>query len=89
MVVALLGMTDLLGLQIGTVLLGVGSASVVATGFLWFEERMELTKMVSALFVFTSNNGMIVFLVLVGHLIEESPASFLYLQVKKCQLLKL
>ena len=80
----MLGEADLTGLQVGTALLGTGSASVMATGILWFEERILLTKMVSALFVFASNNGQIVFLVLVGHLIEETPVMFLYLQVKKC-----
>ena len=78
----MIGETDLIALQVGTAMLGIGSASVFATGILWFEERIELTNKVGALFIFAVNNGQIVFLVLVGHLIEENPVMFLNLQVR-------
>ena len=53
-------------LYCGTALLGVGMASIFATGFLWVERRTAVTARVGAAFMVASSSGADVFPVVVG-----------------------
>jgi len=66
-------------LYIGTALMGIGMASIFATGFLWVEQRMTVTNKVSSVFILASSAGADVFPVLVGQLVETWPMAFIYL----------
>ena len=63
----------------GTAALGLGMASVIATGFLWTEQRMRVTSKVSAVLVVSALLGGKLFPVLVGNLVETSPVMLHYL----------
>ena len=66
-------------LYIGTSLMGIGMASIFATGFLWVEKRMTVTNKISSVFIIASSAGADVFPVLVGQLVETSPMVFIHL----------
>ena len=81
-------------LYLGTATLGVGMASIFATGFLWTEQKISVTSkvvvrvvagvcivtlQVSAAFIISSSLGAKVFPVLVGNLVETSPMVLHYL----------
>ena len=60
----------------GTALLGVGMASIFATGFLWVERRMKVTARIGSAFLVASSSGADVFPLVVGQLVEEHPMGF-------------
>jgi len=66
-------------LYLGTALMGVGMASIFATGFLWVEQRMTVTSRVGSLLIIASSAGADVFPVLVGQLVETWPMAFIHL----------
>ena len=68
-------------LYTGTALMGVGMASIFATGFLWVEQRMTVTNKVSSVFILASSAGTNIFPVFVGQLVENWPMAFIYLTV--------
>jgi hypothetical protein len=68
-----------MSLYLGTALLGVGMASIFATGFLWVERRMTVTARIGSAFMVASSAGADVFALLVGQLVEEHPTGFLHL----------
>ena len=68
-------------LYIGTSLMGVGMASIFATGFLWTERRISISSKVSAAFIISSSLGAKVFPVMIGQFIEEFPMLLHYLSV--------
>ena len=68
-------------LYIGTSLMGVGMASIFATGFLWTERRISISSKVSAAFIISSSLGAKVFPVMIGQFIEEFPMMLHYLSV--------
>lgn len=78
---AIWGQSALIALQVGTGALGVGAASIYATGLLWFEQRVAVTNKIGALFVFTASAGCDVFPILVGQFIGKHPMVFMYVQV--------
>ena len=66
-------------LYIGTAAMGIGMASIFATGFLWVEQRMTVTNKVGSVFIIASSAGADVFPVLVGQLVETWPMAFIHL----------
>ena len=60
----------------GTALLGIGMASIFATGFLWVERRMKVTARIGSAFLVASSSGADVFPLVVGQLVEEHPMGF-------------
>jgi len=66
-------------LFVGTALLGIGMASIFATGFLWVERRLKVTAQIGAAFMVASSSGADVFPLLVGQLVEDLPMGFIYL----------
>jgi hypothetical protein len=71
--------THPVALYLGTALLGVGMASIFATGFLWVERHMTVTARIGSAFTVASSAGADVFPLLVGQLVEDHPAGFLHL----------
>ena len=59
--------------------MGIGMASIFATGFLWVEQRMTVTNKVGSVFIIASSAGADVFPVLVGQLVETWPMAFIHL----------
>jgi len=68
-------------LYLGTAVLGVGMASIFATGFLWTEQKISVTSKVSATFIICSSLGAKVFPVMVGNLVESWPMMLHYLSL--------
>jgi len=68
-------------LYFGTALMGIGMASIFATGFLWMEQRIAITSKISACLVISSGLGAKVFPLLVGQLVEEWPMMLHYLSI--------
>jgi len=66
-------------LYVGTALLGIGMASIFATGFLWVERRMKVTARIGSAFLVASSSGADVFPLIVGQLVEDHPMGFIYL----------
>ena len=66
-------------LYIGTAVLGVGMASIFATGFLWTEQKISVTGKVSAWLIISSSLGAKLFPVMVGNLVERWPMMLHYL----------
>ena len=66
-------------LYIGTAVLGVGMASIFATGFLWAEQKITVSSKVSAVLIISSSLGAKLFPVMVGNLVEEWPMVLHYL----------
>merc|ERR1711971_49305 len=66
-------------LYVGTALLGIGMASIFATGFLWVERRMKVTARIGSAFLVASSSGADVFPLVVGQLVEDHPMGFIYL----------
>ena len=66
-------------LYLGTAVLGLGMASIFATGFLWAEQKISVTGKVSAALIISSSLGAKLFPVMVGNLVEESPMMLHYL----------
>jgi len=71
--------TSIMIIYTGTAMMGVGMASIFATGFLWVEQRMAVTNKVGSVFVIASSAGADVFPVLVGQLVETWPMALMYL----------
>ena len=65
-------------LYTGTALMGLGMASIFATGFLWVEERMIVTSRMSATFSISNSLGAKVFPVLIGQFVETWPMMLHY-----------
>ena len=68
-------------LYLGTAVLGVGMASIFATGFLWAEQKISVTGLVSAWLIISSSLGAKLFPVIVGNLVERWPMMLHYLCV--------
>lgn len=68
-------------LCVGTAFLGLGMASVIATGFLWTEQRMRVSSKVSAVLVVSALLGGKLFPVMVGNMVETSPVMLHYLSL--------
>ena len=66
-------------LYIGTTVLGVGMASIFATGFLWAEQTIGVSSKVSATLIISSSLGAKLFPVVVGNLVERWPMMLHYL----------
>ena len=66
-------------LYVGTALLGIGMASIFATGFLWVERRMKVTARIGSAFLVASSSGADVFPLVVGQLVEDHPMGFVFL----------
>ena len=66
-------------LYIGTAVLGVGMASIFATGFLWAEQKITVSSKVSAVLIISSSLGAKLFPVMVGNLVERWPMVLHYL----------
>ena len=60
----------------GTALLGIGMASIFATGFLWVERRMKVTARIGSAFLVASSSGADIFPLVVGQLVEDHPMGF-------------
>jgi len=78
---AIWGQSSIIFLQVGTGALGVGAASIYATGLLWFEQRVAVTNKIGALFVLSASAGCDVFPIVVGQFIGKHPMVFMYVQV--------
>ena len=59
--------------------MGIGAASVYATGLLWVESYIVITSKIGALFTIMSSLGPDVFPVLVGQFIVDWPMFVMYL----------
>ena len=66
-------------LYLGAGLLGVGMASIFATGFLWVERRMVVTSRIGASFTLSSSAGAKIIPLVVGQILEAQPMAVLYL----------
>ena len=66
-------------LYIGTTVLGLGMASIFATGFLWAEQTITVTSKVSATLIISSSLVAKLFPVMVGNLVERWPMMLHYL----------
>jgi len=76
---SILGDTSTAVLIVGSGLMGVGMASVYATGLLWLERRVEISNRIGAAMTISSSLGAKVFPVLVGQTVEDYPMSFMYI----------
>eukprot|EP00094_Tigriopus_californicus_P012016 TCALIF_11610-PA protein Name:"Similar to naglt1 Sodium-dependent glucose transporter 1 (Danio rerio)" AED:0.75 eAED:0.77 QI:0/0.66/0.5/1/1/1/4/0/399 len=70
-----------LALQIGTGILGVGMASVYATGILWLEGYVLITGRLGCLFPIAASIGPDTYPILVGHFIEDWPMLLMHLML--------
>ena len=66
-------------LWIGSGLLGIGMASIYATGVLWLKSYLKITNRIGAALSIGSSIGADVFPVIGGQLIEKYPMTFMYL----------
>lgn len=68
-------------LYLGTALMGLGIASIYATGFLWMEQRIKITSQISSALVMSTGLGALTFPLLVGQLVETWPMTLHYLSL--------
>ena len=67
--------------QILTAVVGLGMASVYATGLLWVEQYTPVTRFMGALFTLASSTGPDVLPILVGQFITREPMFMVYLSL--------
>ena len=73
--VLLFGGTFLIGLQIGTALLGLGFASLFSGGFLWFQTKVTMNNRIGGIFTFSGSAGAQFFMTFASQIIESKPLS--------------
>jgi len=61
--------------------MGIGIASIYATGFLWMEQRIKITSQISSALVMSTGLGALTFPLLVGQLVEAWPMTLHYLSL--------
>ena len=76
-----LGDSSAEALYICSGVMGVGMASVYATGLLWLEKRVEITNKIGAAMTVSSSLGAKIFPVVVGQTVEYYPMSFMYIML--------
>ena len=76
---SILGDTSIVVLYVASGLMGVGTASVYATGLLWLERRVQISNRISAAMTISASLGVKAFPVLVGQTVENLPMSFMYI----------
>jgi len=76
---SILGDTSIVVLYVASGLMGVGTASVYATGLLWLERRVQISNRISAAITISASLGIKAFPVLVGQTVENLPMSFMYI----------
>jgi len=68
-----------LALQVCSGFLGLGTASIFATGLLWFESYITITNRIGAVFTIASSAGADVFPIIVGQFVESHPMVLMHL----------
>ena len=69
---------SLAALRAFTAILGVGAASIYATGYLWLEQRMKVTGRIAAAIQVSAGLGPDFVPIVAGQLVEAWPMAFMY-----------
>jgi hypothetical protein len=72
------GGTFLVGLQIGTALLGFGFASLFSGAFIWFQTKVTMNNKIGGVFTFFGSAGAQVYLTFASQVIENDPICLPY-----------
>ena len=72
---------SLIVLQVGAAVLGLGMASIYATGLLWFEQYIVITSHIGALFVIAGSLGPDIYPIATGQVISDYPMALMYLNL--------
>jgi len=78
-ILSILGDTYVIALYVCSGVMGVGMASIYATGMLWLKRYVNITYRVGSALAISASLGAKIFPVLVGQTVEETPMSFMYL----------
>lgn len=77
----LLGNASLVALEVGSALVGLGTASLFATGLLWIEEYLVISNRIGAAFSIAASLGCDVFPLIMGQFIDTRPMFLMYMQL--------